>query len=115
MATVRWTPQDAASGSDITPTRNGSLSTSDSYVFANDGKVILLAEKTGASDCTYTVTTPKTLGGLALADQTGTVAASTGDKIIGPFEPSTHSDSNGDVTIAFSNIAGLTVAVVRLP
>ena len=115
MATVRWTPQDAASGSDITPTRNGSLSASDSYVFANDGKVILLAEKTGAGACTYTVTTPKTLGGLALTDQTGTIAATTGDKIIGPFEPATHNDSNGDTTIAFSEITNLTVAVVRLP
>ena len=115
MATVRWVPQDAVSGSDITPTRNGSLSTSDSYLFANDGKVVLLAEKTGAGACTYTITTPKTLGGLAVADQTGTIAATTGDKIIGPFEPSTHCDSNGDTTIAFSEITGLTVAVIRLP
>lgn len=115
MATVRWTPQDAASGADITPTRNGSLSAADTYVFANDGKVILLAEKTGAGSCTYTVATPRTIGGLAIADQTGTIAATTGDKVLGPFEPATHNDTNGDASITFSEATGLTVAVVRLP
>ncbi|MDP3908893.1 MAG: hypothetical protein Q8Q14_00740 [Gemmatimonadales bacterium] len=115
MATVRWTPQDCAGLGDITPTRNGSLSTSDSYVFANNGWVVLLAEKSGAGVATYTVPTPKTQGGLALGELTGTIAATTGDKIIGPFEVSLTNDGNGDASISFDDIAGLTVAVVRVP
>lgn len=113
MAT-RLTVQELVSGSGITPSTTTPSAASD-YVIANDGKTWIEAIKTGASNCTVTVTSQKTLGGLAVADQTDTVVATTGTRRIGPFEPSIYNDSNGDVTVQFSEVTGLTVAVLRLP
>lgn len=113
MAT-RLTVQDLVSGSGITPTSITPIAATD-YVFANDGKTWIEAIKTGAGACTVTLTTPKTLGGLALADQTDTVAATTGTRRIGPFEPALYNDGYGDINVQFSEITGLTVSVLRLP
>jgi len=117
MAIVTWVPDDllGTAGAAVAPTRNGSLSISDSYRFLNDGKVVLLAEKSGAGACTATVVTPATLRGLAVADPTYTVPATTGDVACGPFDPATCNDSSGYCSVTFSEITGLTAAVLRLP
>ena len=113
MPNVRVAVQQAAKEG-ITPTNNGSLSTSDTYQVNNDGKTFLHVKKSGATDCTVTIATPNTIDGLAVADQTVTVVASTGDKMIGPFRPDLFNDANHDINVTFSNITGLTVAAVRL-
>ena len=51
---------------------------------------------------------PRQAGGL---NQTDTVAATTGTRRIGPFEPSVYNDSNGDAKRAVSEIP-LTVSVL---
>ena len=56
--------------------------------------------KAGAAACTVTLAAqnPRQAGGL---NQTDTVAATTGTRRIGPFEPSVYNDSNGDVNVQF--------------
>lgn len=113
MADVALTVQKMVS-TGITPSYTGSLSTSNTYQVRNNGRTFVHFKKSEAADCVVTVETPKLVAGLAVAEQTVTVPASTGDKMIGPFPPSVYNDANGDVNITLSNIAGLTVAVVTL-
>lgn len=113
MADITITPQQmAASG--ITPSYTGSLSTSNTYYVKNNSHMFLHFKKSAAVDCTVTITTPPTVGGLAVADRTVTVPASTGDKMIGPFPPSIYNDSSNRVSFTLSNIDGLTVAAVEM-
>lgn len=106
--------QDLVANDGITPSTTSPSAATD-YVFRNDGRTWLEVKKTGAGDCTVTVTTPSTQGGLAVADKTDTVAATTGNRRIGPFEPTLFNDSADDVTVQFSEVTGLTVAVLRMP
>lgn len=117
MANVDWTPQQltGGSGAALTTSYNGSLSISDTYLFPNDGRTFLHAKKSGAGACTVTASTPANARGLAIADPTYTVPASTGDVIIGPFAPDLFNDANGKVSVTLSEITGLSVGVFRLP
>lgn len=100
----------------LTLAYQGSLSATDTYTFPNDGKTFLHCKKSGAGSCTGTVVTPATFRGKAIVDTTFTVPATTGDVMIGPFPPDLYSDpATGLVTVSFSEITGLTVAVIRLP
>ncbi len=113
MGTTTWTP-DRATYAGVTPVRHGTLTAStETYKFRNDGNTRLLCEKTGAGACTMTMVTPATLQGRAVADDTVVIAATTGDVVAGPFAPSVYNDSNGDMSITFSETTGLTVAVVQ--
>jgi hypothetical protein len=113
MADVRFSPQALSDGG-ITPAYTGSLLTTNVHKFKNDGKTIVHVKKSGAGACTMTITTPKQVGGLDVAERTVTVAASTGDNMVGPFQPSIYNDGSGDVAITFSEVTGLTMAVVSL-
>jgi hypothetical protein len=112
MADVTLTVQQIAAAG-ITPAYTGSLSTSNTYKVPNDGRVFLQFKKSEATDCTVTITTPATKGGLAIADRTETVAGSTGDVMAGPFPPAIY-NASGVLSFTLSNIAGLTVAAFRL-
>jgi len=96
------------------PTRNGSLSASDTYLVRNDGQVLLLFEKSGAGACTVTVQTPVQVGGLAVAERTINVPATTGDVAAGPFPASIYNDGSGDLRVTLSEITGLTIAALRV-
>lgn len=111
MADVRLTPQDV-SDVGLTPTRTA-LSDANTYQVLNDGNVILMFLKTGANEATITITTPKTERGLAVADRTLTVAATTGDRVIGPFDPTLYNNSDGDLEFATSESTAITCAVLR--
>lgn len=113
MSDVRKTVEQVTLAG-INATDTGSLSTSDTYLVNNDGNVILHFKKSEAVDATITFDTPGTVRGLAIANPTVTVPASTGDIMVGPFPVDTFNDSNGDVRFTASNIAGLTVAAVRI-
>jgi len=113
MSDVTLTPQDlAATG--ITPSYTGSLLTTNTYLVRNNGKMFLHFKKAGAGDCVVTIQTPPTVGGLAVAEQTVTVPATTGDKMIGPFPPSIYNSSTGDLKFTLGEITGLSVAVVSM-
>lgn len=100
----------------LAPAYQAGLTTTDTYTFPNDGRTFLHCKKSGAGASTMTIVTPLTTRGKAIADQTVNIPASTGDKIVGPFPPDLYNDpATGLVTISFSDITGLTVAVVRMP
>ena len=112
MSDVRITPQDG-SKLGITPSYTGSLSASNTYQVRNTGHTILHFKETEATACTVTVQTPGTVGGLAIAENEVTVAASSGDVMIGPLSKGLFDDSDGDIEFTLSNIDGLTVAAVN--
>jgi hypothetical protein len=102
-----------ASKAGVTPSRLG-LSSTETYKARNNGRTLLLFEKTGSGNCTVTIVTPGTAGGLAISDQTVVVPASSGDKVIGPFPTALFNDANGDLSFSVSDTAGLSVAVIKL-
>src|SRR3990172_3796021 len=108
MADVRLTPQQGLD-SGITVARTGSLSVSNTYLVRNNGKCLLLFEKTGAGNCIVTVQTPATVGSLAVAERTVTVVATTGDVAAGPFPVGVYNDGSDDLKFTLDEITGLTV------
>lgn len=102
-------------GDGITPSYEGSLSTSNVYQVNNAGKVYLQFKKSAGTVCVVTVITPPSLDGNAVADLTVTVPADTGDKMFGPFDPSVYNVlGDHDLEFTLSNIAGLTVGAFLL-
>lgn len=102
----------AASG--LTASYTGSLSASNDYLISNDGAVFLHFKKSAAVDAVITVETPNTVGGLAIAEQTFTCPATTGDIFAGPFPPSIYNDGSHDLRFTPSDVDGLTVAVIHI-
>lgn len=78
------------------------------FVVKNNGAMRIHCKKSGAGSCTVTIKTPAKFGGLDVAEQTGTVPATTGDLIFGPFPGSLYNDANGDLRFNFSEVTGLT-------
>ena len=89
--------------------------TTTTYNVANDGRVFLHFKKSGAGTATVSIVTAATVQGLAVADLSISIPASTGDKIIGPFAPSLFNDSNGNVGFTVSgDTTSLSMAAFRL-
>ncbi len=97
----------------VTPTRTA-IATGNTYKVRNSGRVALLFEKTGAGEAIITVVTPATLAGLAVADQTITVVATTGDVTAAKFPPSAFNDGNGDLSFTTDEGTGLTCAALAI-
>lgn len=112
MANITLNPQQLAQAG-IAPSYTGSLSVSDTYFVRNNGKTFLHFKKTGANPCTVTIVTPGTVRGLAIADQTFVVPATTGDMMV-PLDPSLYDDVNHDVSFTVSEVTGLSVAAIQL-
>jgi hypothetical protein len=104
---------------DITRSSNGLTpayaagSTTETYLIPNNGDVFVHLKKSDAADCVVTIATPNTVQGLAIADYTATVPASTGDKMIGPFDPRDFNTAQGQLSMTLSEVAGLTFGVFR--
>ncbi len=113
MALVRQVPEQVVRGG-LAATYLGSLSASNTYQVANNGRVILHFKKSGAGACTVTITTPGTIDGLAVTDRTVNVPATTGDVFIGPFPQTIYNNGINDVEYTLSEVTGLTVAVLRV-
>jgi len=95
----------------ITPAYAGSLLTTNTYLVPNDGNVFLHLKKTGAGDCVVSVATPNTVDGLAIADLTETVGATSGDRMFGPFPVDNYGST---LSVTLSEITGLTMAAIAL-
>lgn len=95
----------------VVPTQNA-VAASDK--FNNDGKTVLWVENGSGGELTVTLTTAATVGGVAIADPTVTIANGA-KKVIGPFATSIYNDSNGQVTVAYSATTSVTAAVIRIP
>jgi hypothetical protein len=85
----------------------------DGHYFNNDGRVMIQIKNAGVQTVA-TFATPYSSGGNAVADMTVTVPATTGDKMIGPFQPEIFNDVGGRVYITFSSTASVTLAAFRL-
>lgn len=95
-----------------------SIDATDTYYVDNDsGDVFLHFLNTGGSPAVVTFDLTQSVAGAELTDQTVTVPATTGDRMIGPF-PGKWEVAGGthDGRIKFSQdqATGVTVAAVRL-
>jgi len=112
MGDVTITPQTVTDAGLTEPTQT-SLATGNTYQVPNDGNVLLYFEKTGAGDATITITTPKTVNGLAVSDRTITVSATTGRDAVGPFPPDVYNSTADEVEFTTDEDTDLTVIALR--
>lgn len=113
MATNTLTPQSITRDG-ITPSY-ATLSTADTNVVVNDGRLVLHFKKDGAGACTVTFVSQATLDGLAVTDPTVSVASGTGDVMIGPFSRTTFNNTSGQLVFTIDEATGLTVGAFQLP
>lgn len=113
MANVTLTPLQAVPGS-VDGSTPQAMAAADNYICRNNGRVLLHFIKAGAGSATITIVTPKTIGSLAVADLTFTVAASGGVEFAGPFNPEIYNDASGDMDISTSEDTGITVQAIRI-
>lgn len=86
-----------------------------SDTFVPDGDTFLYVKNTNAATRTIAVSTPGTYRGLAVPDPAPTIAATTGELVMGPFPGDLYADpTTGLATITPSATAGVTYAVVKL-
>lgn len=84
--------------------------------FPNDGRTILHVKNSNAATRTITVESQRpVVPGYAQADNAVVVAATTGDDMIGPFDPNVWNNSTGRCEITYSATTGLTIAAIRIP
>lgn len=80
--------------------------------YQGTGKEILSFHNGDVSATTVTITTPQVVDGLAVADQTISVAA--GETEVAAFFPiATYNDAGGAVNISYSSVTSLSVLVSR--
>lgn len=96
----------------VVPVYQAGITAVDSYTFPNDGRMFLHVKK-GVGACNVTLKSRASFRGKAVPDQVVAIAQNT-DQMIGPFPPDLYNDATGLVTVLFSEVTGLTVAVVRL-
>jgi hypothetical protein len=97
-----------------------SAALTDEFINPTDESCFVHYKNTNAATRTVTVTKQRSTvsvpgyGAVATADQVVTLAANTGDHMLGPFPAALWNDANGKVQLAVSAIAGVTVAVIRV-
>lgn len=108
MATL--TVQQAAI-TGVTPTF---VAVAASDVFANNGKTYIEVKNAGGSADTVTIDSLVACNQGTDHDGGGSVGATTGDKIFGPFDPTRFNNANGQVTITHSFTTSVTCTVFTL-
>ena len=93
----------------IVPTYNA-VSASDT--FSNDGGTRLHIKNGGGGTCTVTITTPYTLGGLALADQVISIGAGVENQVA-VLSTQIYNASDDLVTITFSPTTSVTMSLIK--
>ena len=112
MATVPLTAQ-AKTYAGLTPTftNAGGIGAGNGFVFDNpDGKSDFRIKNASGSPITATIKARGSVGGVALADQTFAVPATTGDVTIGNLDPNAF---GSQVTIEVSAATSVSAAVLR--
>lgn len=90
------------------------IATGNTYKVRNNGRTMLHFLKSGAGEAIITFQTPGSIGGLAIAERTLSVPASSGDKMVGGFPTDIYNDANGDLNFTTDEGTGLTAAVVDI-
>jgi hypothetical protein len=92
----------------------GAASTSDTV--RADDRVFLWYKSTQGTTEVITVVTPTTLNqfGQSLPDIAVTIAATTGEEMIGPMVATLADPNTGLITITIADVTGITVAAVRV-
>jgi len=85
----------------------------DGHSFANDGNQFVHIKNATGSTVYITITTPATIGGMAIADVNTAIATGT-ERMIGPFDPTYFNNSGGTVYVDYS-ATGVTVGAFKLP
>jgi hypothetical protein len=83
--------------------------------FPNDGNCLVEFKNTDGSPVTVTIATPAKVDGMDVADLVVVVPATTGNKLLPPLQTHIFNDANGNVSMTYSGVTALTVAVFRLP
>lgn len=88
----------------------------DGHAVVNQRRAFLHVKNGSAASVTVTVVTPLTVGGRAVADDAVAIPAS-GERMIGPFDPSVHNGTGvdkGKVHVDFSAVTSVTVAALAV-
>ncbi|NPV80740.1 MAG: hypothetical protein HPY52_10770 [Firmicutes bacterium] len=95
----------------VTPTYGAADAAGDK--FANNGRTFLVVKNGSASAVTVTVNSQKQCDQGFDHDITVSVGAS-GEKWIGPLDPNRFNNASGQVEVAYSAVASVTVAAVQV-
>jgi hypothetical protein len=111
MATTDLTLQ-TKSYAGLTPTFTaaGGAGAGNGYTFPNNGATDFRIKNASGSPVTATIKATGRLGGVALADQTFNVPATTGDVTIGNLDPAAF---GATVTVEVSAATSITAAALR--
>lgn len=85
------------------------------WAFPNTGDQVIRIKNAAGSPVIATLLTPATIGGIAIADPTVSIPATTGDVTIGPFDPSLFNQADGTVIVEIASTTSVTAAAVRVP
>jgi hypothetical protein len=110
MATL--TAQDVSGTSSVTPTYTAADVAGDQC--ANDGKILLHFKNTNAAARNVTIASVATCSQGATHNVTVNVPATTGDKMVGPFDAARFTNSTGFLTWTYDAVTNLTVAVLTV-
>ena len=86
----------------------------DNHKFTNNGRMFAHVKNGSGGAIVVTIQTPGTVDGLAIADRTVSIPATTGDVMIGPFPPGQYNQSDGMVYIDYASTTSMTIGVFQL-
>jgi hypothetical protein len=76
--------------------------------------MFLYVKNASGSPITVTIDTPGLVDGLAIANLTVSVPATTGERMIGPFPPGIYNQADGNVYVDWSSVTSVTAGVFRM-
>ena len=82
--------------------------------FLNTGDCYFEIKNGSGAEITLTIETPAKIEGIDIAEITVAVAATTGVKRVGPFDPAIFNSSNGRVVVTYSAHTTVTVGAFKL-
>ena len=97
----------AASGGDVFPNTKGEV-----FLHVKNGGVGAVTVTIAPQASSFNVANK---GAVTKPDAGGSVPATTGDRMFGPFPPAAFNDNQGRVAVTYSGVTTVTVAAIQLP
>lgn len=114
MAEVERKPQKPTAAG-AAPTVIEGLNSADTQIIPNkNGDVVLRVTNGGSEDTKVTIVTPGEVGGNVIADKEVTVAKEGVVRLIGPFDPETYNDANGNLQVKLSKVTSVKLEVTQV-